>query len=78
MLRKNVRHTQIPLTARVNELPCFLAGEIAKLLGRDLLSGIFCYLDEQTFAFLYADQPSRPNLLVNVLVGLEFLKAAND
>jgi len=37
----------------------------------------FCRLDEQAFAVLYADRPSRPNVPVNVLVGLEFLKAAN-
>jgi len=37
----------------------------------------FCRLDEQPFAVLYADEPSRSNVPVNVLVGLEFLKAAN-
>lgn len=32
-------------------------------------------MDEEPFAVLYADIPSRPNTPVNVLVGLEYLKA---
>lgn len=35
----------------------------------------FCRLKEEPFAVLYADCPSRPNVPVNVLVGLEALKA---
>ena len=35
----------------------------------------FCRLDERPFGMLYADFPSRPNIPVNVLVGLESLKA---
>ena len=32
-------------------------------------------MDEEPFAVLYSDLPSRPNVPVNVLVGLEYLKA---
>lgn len=32
-------------------------------------------MDEEPFSVLYADLPSRPNVPVNVLVGLEYLKA---
>jgi hypothetical protein len=35
----------------------------------------FCRLDERPFAVLYSDEPSRPNTPINVLVGLETLKA---
>ena len=35
-------------------------------------------MDETPFGVLYSDVPSRPNIPVNVLVGLEFLKAGND
>ncbi|MDK1118859.1 MAG: transposase [Anaerolineae bacterium] len=35
----------------------------------------FCRIDEEIFAELYADIPSRPNVPVNVLVGLDTLKA---
>jgi hypothetical protein len=36
---------------------------------------LFCRLDEQPFAVLYSEAASRPNMPVNVLVGLEVLKA---
>ena len=36
---------------------------------------VFCRSDEECFAVLYSDLPSRPNFPVNVLVGLEYLKA---
>lgn len=34
----------------------------------------FCWIREELFKPLYADIPSRPNVPVNVLVGLELLK----
>jgi hypothetical protein len=37
----------------------------------------FTRLNENPFAVLYAKCPSRPNVPVNVLVGLEYLKAGN-
>jgi hypothetical protein len=36
---------------------------------------VFVRIDESRFAVLYADEPSRPNIPVNVLVGLEILKS---
>ncbi|HEY84116.1 MAG TPA: transposase [Chloroflexi bacterium] len=38
---------------------------------------IFIRIDEKPYAVLYADIASRPNVPVNVLVGLEILKAGN-
>ena len=35
----------------------------------------FCRIDEEPFAVLYSDKDSRPNVPVNVLIGLEALKA---
>jgi len=35
----------------------------------------FCRLEEDIFADLYSDKPSRPNIPVNVLAGFETLKA---
>jgi len=35
----------------------------------------FCRLDEEIFSVLYASEPSRPNVPINVLVGLEVIKA---
>jgi hypothetical protein len=39
---------------------------------------VFERLDESPFAALYSDAASRPNIPVNVLVGLETLKAGNN
>jgi len=36
---------------------------------------LFCRINEEILSVLYADHPSRPNMAVNVLVGLEILKA---
>ena len=77
MFRKNTRHRQIPLTSHVDELPTPLRERLQNSWAETFYREFFCRLDEQPFAVLYADQPSRPNVPVNVLVGLEFLKAAN-
>lgn len=38
---------------------------------------VFSRIDEDIFSVLYSDSPSRPNTAINVLVGLELLKAGN-
>jgi hypothetical protein len=78
MFRKNTRHLQIPLTSHVDELPTPLRERLQNSWAETFYREFFCRLDEQAFAVLYADEPSRPNVPVNVLVGLEFLKAANS
>ena len=40
-----------------------------------LFDACFCRIDEDIFAILYSDKASRPNIPVNVLVGLEILKS---
>lgn len=77
MFRKNTRHLQIPLTSHVDELPEPLRKRLQNSWAESFYQEFFCRLDEKPFAVLYADLPSRPNVPVNVLVGLEFLKAAN-
>jgi len=77
MFGKNTRHLQIPLTSHVDELPEPLRERLQNSWAETFYRGCFCRLDEEPFAVLYADIPSRPNIPVNVLVGLEFLKAAN-
>jgi Transposase DDE domain/Transposase domain (DUF772) len=75
MYKDNKHHLQPVLVCSVNELPeeqreC-LDTSWAGVFYREF----FCRLDEDPFAVLYADMPSRPNYPVNVLVGLEYLKA---
>jgi len=38
---------------------------------------VFCRIDEDIFSVLYSDSASRPNIAINLLVGLELLKAGN-
>ncbi|MFN3762074.1 MAG: transposase, partial [Anaerolineae bacterium] len=77
MFKKNTRHLQIPLTSHVDELPETLRKRLQNSWAESFYQEFFCRLDETPFEVLYADCPSRPNVPVNVLVGLEFLKAAN-
>lgn len=77
MFKKNTRHLQIPLTSHVDELPESLRTRLHSSWAESFYQEFFCRLDEKPFEVLYVDFPSRPNVPVNVLVGLEFLKAAN-
>nr|BAL52542.1 hypothetical conserved protein [uncultured Chloroflexota bacterium]BAL58300.1 hypothetical conserved protein [uncultured Chloroflexota bacterium] len=77
MFRKNTRHYQLPLTSHVDELPEPLRERLENSWAESFYREFFSRLDETPFAVLYSDLPSRPNVPVNVLVGLEFLKAAN-
>jgi hypothetical protein len=77
MFKKNHKHLQIPLTSHIDELPEKLQKGIVDSWSGVFYRDFFCRIDESTFEVLYADCPSRPNIPVNVLVGLEFLKAGN-
>ncbi|MEE4241641.1 MAG: transposase [Desulfopila sp.] len=77
MFKKNNKHFQIPLTSHVDELPEKLRKGIEDSWSGVFYRDFFCRINEGLFAVLYADCPSRPNIPVNVLVGLEFLKAGN-
>jgi hypothetical protein len=77
MFRKNKRHFQLPLTSNVDELPAKLRKRLDTSWSGVFYREFFSRLDETPFAVLYADCPSRPNVPINVLVGLEYLKAGN-
>jgi len=77
MFKKNARHVQPYLISNVNDLP-----ENQRKLLETSWSGTFfrefySRVDEQPFAELYVDFPSRPNAPINELVSLEFLKDGN-
>ena len=74
---KNHSHLQIPLTSHVDKLPEKLQKGIKDSWSGVFYQELFCRIDETPFEVLYADCPSRPNIPVNVLVGLEILKAGN-
>jgi hypothetical protein len=75
MFRKNKRSQQPLLISSVNELPVrslqILKGSWAATFREE----VFLRIQEGRFAVLYADCPSRPNVPVNVLLGLEILKS---
>lgn len=74
MYKKNRRAQQPLLLSDVNDLPQrtlkHLKGSWAETFRRE----IFLRIPEDRFAVLYDCDPSRPNVAVNVLIGLEILK----
>ena len=77
MFRKNESHLQAPLFSTVDELPSKLQKRLEESWAGAFYHGFFKQIDERPFAVLYAEEDSRPNTPVNVLVGLEVLKAGN-
>ena len=77
MFKKNHRHLQLPLTSHVDDLPEKLRKRLENSWAGVFYREFFCRLNEAPFNVLYVDFPSRPNVPVNVLVGLEYLKAGN-
>lgn len=77
MFKKNDAHLQIPLTSHVDALPEKLRKRLENSWAGVFYRDVFCRIDEAPFAVLYATCPSRPNMAINLLVGLEMLKAGN-
>lgn len=75
MYKPNKRHLQPLLISNVNELPEKKRKRLANSWAEDFYRDFFSRIDEEAFAGLYVDYPSRPNVPVNWLVGLETLKA---
>ena len=77
MFKKNISHQQPALISAASELPEKQRTRLANSWAATFYREFFCRIHEEAFAVLYSDQPSRPNVPVNVLVGLEALKAGN-
>jgi hypothetical protein len=75
MFRKNQRHLQSALLSDLDHLTPKQRKRLEQSWAGTFRREVFTRLDESPFAVLYADAPSRPNIPVNVLVGLETLKA---
>jgi hypothetical protein len=75
MYRKNDEHRQLPLISDLNRLPDKLQIRLEESWAGTFYRAFFARLKEEPFAVLYSEQASRPNVPVNVLVGLEVLKA---
>jgi len=74
MYKANKRHLQPLLISTVNDLPEKLRRRLEQSWAGVFYRETFCRIREELFKPLYADIPSRPNVPVNVLMGLELLK----
>src|SRR4030066_107960 len=75
MFKKNKRHLQPLLISEVSQLPEQQFLRLERSWAGVFYREVFSRLDESAFACLYSDLPSRPNIPVNVLVGLEYMKS---
>jgi hypothetical protein len=77
MHKVNNGHEQLALISVINDLPIKHRAMLEKSWAHTFYHEFFRLINEDAFAVLYSDKPSRPNIPVNVLLGLEVLKAAN-
>jgi hypothetical protein len=75
MFRRNDQHLQWPLLSDLDALPPKLKARLEASWAGTFYREVFVRIDEKPFAVLYSDEASRPNIPINVLVGLETLKA---
>jgi hypothetical protein len=75
MFRANDRHLQFGMFDTFEELPDRTRQRLEASWAGTFYREVFCRIDESSFAVLFSDQPSRPNVPINILVGAEILKA---
>ena len=75
MFKKNIKHQQPALISAASELPEKQRKRLENSWAGTFYQEFFSRIQEEAFSVLYSDLPSRPNVPVNVLVGLEALKA---
>jgi hypothetical protein len=75
MFKKNTKHQQPALISAASELPEKQRKRLEKSWAGTFYQEFFSRIDEEAFAVMYSEKASRPNVPVNVLVGLEALKA---
>ena len=75
MFVPNSQHFQVKMFGSINSLPKKLQKRLEESWAGDFYREYFVRMDEKPFAVLYSDEPSRPNIPVNVLAGLETLKS---
>lgn len=78
MYRQNPRSNQPLLLSDVNGLPPRLRERLQRSWAATFREEVFLRIDEAAFGVLYSAKDSRPNTPVNVLIGLEILKAGHQ
>ncbi|MBL6961421.1 MAG: transposase [Anaerolineales bacterium] len=77
MFKTNKNHLQSEMFSTVSKLPEMLRTVLDASWASTFYREVFNRINEEVFSVLYSSSPSRPNVPVNVLVGLELLKAGN-
>lgn len=77
MFKRNDGHLQSDMFGAMNQLPEHSRRRLEESWADTFYRDFFCRIDEEMFAELYSDQPSRPNVPVNLLVAFETLKAGH-
>lgn len=75
MFRKNTDHLQTEFFNSVETLPEKEKKRLETSWAQSFYTELFCRIDEAPFAKLYSETLSRPNTPVNILAGIEILKA---
>src|SRR3972149_7896403 len=75
MFRKTTKHQHPALISAARERPEKQRQRLETSRAGTFYKEFFSRIDETAFAVLYSEKDSRPNVPVNVLVGLEALKA---
>ncbi len=74
MFKANQSHRQPPESSPLDELSPKQRQRLEASWAGTFYREVFCPLDENIFAVLYSEKDSRPNIPVNILLGLEILK----
>ena len=75
MFKKNQTHQQPALISAIHDLPEKQRERLEQSWAGTFYREFFCQMDEGIFSVLYSEQASRPNVPVNVLIGLDAIKA---
>ena len=75
MFVSNDQHLQMPMFSSISSLPKKVFKRLEASWAGTFYREVFVRIDEDLFAGLYSDEPSRPNTPVNVLVGLDIFKS---
>jgi len=75
MFVANDQHLQMPMFGSISSLPAKIRKRLEASWAGTFYHHVFVRIDEDRFAVLYSNEPSRPNTPINVLSGLEILKS---
>jgi len=77
MFKKNDQHLQTQMFSTIDSLPDNERERLEQSWAGTFYREFFSRIDERVFSVLYADVASRPNVPVNIMIGLETLKAGH-